>query len=67
MVSAVQNFEKVYIMSLLTNDIDNSKTSLEKGIKNEEYNIETIYEMKNEKLRDLEMYKTQLQQSFVYL
>lgn len=47
--------------------MDNAKISLEKDIKSEEYNITSIYEISEEKLRDLEMYKTQLQQSFVYI
>lgn len=61
----MKNYEKVIIIKLITNEIDNAKISLEKDIKSEEYNITTIYEIKEEKLRDLEMYKTQLQQSFV--
>lgn len=67
MVSMVQNYEKVIIIKLITNEIDNAKISLEKDIKSEEYNITSIYEISEEKLRDLEMYKTQLQQSFVYI
>lgn len=67
MVSMIQNYEKVIIIKLITNEIDNAKISLEKDIKSEEYNITSIYEISEEKLRDLEMYKTQLQQSFVYI
>lgn len=67
MISMIQNYEKVIIIKLITNEIDNAKISLEKDIKSEEYNITSIYEISEEKLRDLEMYKTQLQQSFVYI
>lgn len=63
----MKNYEKVIIIKLITNEIDNAKISLEKDIKSEEYNITSIYEISEEKLRDLEMYKTQLQQSFVYI
>lgn len=67
MISMIQNYEKVIIIKLITNEMDNAKISLEKDIKSEEYNITSIYEISEEKLRDLEMYKTQLQQSFVYI